>query len=205
MRDDRQRPIIHVTDTDQRVRFEATGEVCSTIDVQVKNRGLNGPPGEDQRGSRIEGHATLACTPKTGGTVRGTVSFLCGDGPGESAGEVHANIAVEGTVAGAWEPVLASCTSGAWQGYLGAELSGPGAAMKIVVDPLQGPTMLLPQHPSNDTLKRTRENCPVLDVHAARGADPDGAVSPLVEGTANFSCNMKTGGSVRGSVRFQCW
>jgi hypothetical protein len=114
----------------------------------------------------------------------------------ETAGDIE----VEGTKMGTWKrPIGRRCTPGTDEAFLGADLYGNGFRLRVVEDPIKGPAVRLFQEASGLVFDGTPEVCSTLEVNVGRSLR-----SQWMGGWARFSCTPKTGGSIRGSVTFDC-
>ena len=127
-------------------------------------------------------------------------ALLCLAPLGCAWNRVEGTVTVEGTKVGTWTQPFVGCRSGWHEEFLGADLFGNGIRMRVVRDATRGPVLQLFDPSINTLLEVTREVCSTLDVQVARGVND----SPLVEGSARFSCTPKTGGTLTGSLSFRC-
>lgn len=118
---------------------------------------------------------------------------------------VQGSVVAQGTEGGAFQGTVATCGSGAAEGFRGVDLFSADGRLRLRIiqnpDPTIGPTILVWENVEGKTVvfKLERRDCVALfaDVHETSMFD-----LPRVEGSTSFDCTLKTGGTLRGNLRF---
>jgi hypothetical protein len=116
-------------------------------------------------------------------------------------GAIAGKIEVTGSSAGAWSTTIASCHTGAADGFRGVTLVGHGARdatakARVEIAPLDGPTVTLWSPDGKGPLVVTKKDCAALAAELRGVGERDDESPAAFDGNVAGTCPLPGGGTV---------